>query len=108
MAAMSNAHIEDCFIPLQSRLTLMLKTTLSITALALCIAPSSPSRVYPSRATDVPPDALQELHWRLVGPMRAGWASAVAGVPSEPNTYYFGSAGGGVWKTDDAGRTWRG
>jgi len=56
----------------------------------------------------VPPSALAGLHWRFVGPFRAGWATVGAGVPDRPNTYYVGSAGGGVWKTTDAGRTWSG
>src|SRR5580704_11848623 len=48
-----------------------------------------------------------ELHWRQLGPFRGGWATAVEGVPSKPDTFYFGGAGGGLWKTDDAGRTWQ-
>ncbi|TVP44407.1 MAG: glycosyl hydrolase [Mongoliibacter sp.] len=48
-------------------------------------------------------DAVQ---WRLVGPHRGGRSAAVAGVTSDRNTYYFGATGGGVWKTDNAGRTW--
>lgn len=51
---------------------------------------------------------LPDVAWRQVGPFRAGWATAVTGVPGEPSTFYFGSAGGGVWKSTDAGRTWRG
>src|SRR5690349_11066030 len=46
------------------------------------------------------------LHWRLVGPFRAGRVNAVSGVPGQPDTFYFGSVGGGVWKTENAGRTW--
>ncbi|HEX5041670.1 MAG TPA: hypothetical protein VFV75_02130 [Candidatus Polarisedimenticolaceae bacterium] len=57
-------------------------------------------------ASGVPPEALQGLSWRLVGPHRAGWSTAVAGVPQAPDTFFFGAAGGGVWKTTDAGRTW--
>src|SRR6516225_7020384 len=53
-----------------------------------------------------PPDLLKELRFRMVGPLRAGRVVAVAGVPSQPNTYYFGSVGGGVWKTSDSGNTW--
>jgi len=49
---------------------------------------------------------LAGLQWRNVGPLRGGRAYAVAGNPSQPDTFYFGSAGGGVWKTQDAGRTW--
>jgi len=47
------------------------------------------------------------LRYRMVGPSRGGRADAVAGVPGHPETFYFGSAGGGVWKTTDAGVTWR-
>ena len=46
------------------------------------------------------------LTWRQVGPFRGGRALAVSGVVGEPNTYYFGSVGGGVWKTTDGGITW--
>jgi photosystem II stability/assembly factor-like uncharacterized protein len=47
------------------------------------------------------------LEWRLVGPFRGGWATSAAGVPTRPDTFYIGTAGGGVWKTLDAGRTWK-
>ena len=47
------------------------------------------------------------LQWRNVGPFRGGRANAVAGVTSQPYVYYAGYTGGGVWKTDDAGHTWR-
>jgi photosystem II stability/assembly factor-like uncharacterized protein len=59
-----------------------------------------------AHAQPVRPDLYSALHWRQLGPFRAGLATVVAGVPSKPNTFYFGAAGGGVWKTDDAGRTW--
>jgi photosystem II stability/assembly factor-like uncharacterized protein len=49
---------------------------------------------------------LSGLHWRDVGPMRGGRSFGVAGNASQPNTFYFGSVGGGVWKTENAGRTW--
>jgi photosystem II stability/assembly factor-like uncharacterized protein len=54
----------------------------------------------------VPDNALDGLHWRLVGPYRAGWSTVAVGVPEAPETYYFGAAGGGVWKTTDAGHNW--
>ena len=44
--------------------------------------------------------------WRLVGPFRGGWGEMVVGVPERPDTFLFGAAGGGVWRTDNAGRTW--
>jgi photosystem II stability/assembly factor-like uncharacterized protein len=51
-------------------------------------------------------DLLKELRFRLIGPFRGGRAVAVAGVPSQPNVYYFGATGGGVWKTTDSGLNW--
>jgi photosystem II stability/assembly factor-like uncharacterized protein len=47
------------------------------------------------------------LRWRMIGPFRGGRVSAVAGVPGQPNVYYFGTPGGGAWKTIDGGHTWR-
>ena len=52
------------------------------------------------------PQLYQDLHWRLIGPFRAGRVLAVSGVPGEPDHFYFGSVNGGVWETRDAGRTW--
>jgi photosystem II stability/assembly factor-like uncharacterized protein len=46
------------------------------------------------------------LEWRSIGPYRGGRSAAVTGVPGRPNLFYFGSVGGGVWKTTDAGNTW--
>jgi photosystem II stability/assembly factor-like uncharacterized protein len=46
------------------------------------------------------------LEYRLIGPFRGGRSAAVTGVPHKPNLFYFGAAGGGVWKTEDGGRTW--
>lgn len=56
------------------------------------------------------PPAEQKLYesqeFRLLGPFRGGRSAAVTGVPGKPNLFYFGSTGGGVWKTLDGGRTW--
>src|SRR5579862_598240 len=49
----------------------------------------------------------QDLEWRMIGPMRGGRTRALAGVPTQPHVFYIGAVNGGVWKTDDAGRTWR-
>lgn len=46
------------------------------------------------------------MHWRMIGPFRAGRSLAVTGVRGQADVYYFGSVNGGVWKTNDAGRTW--
>ena len=50
---------------------------------------------------------FQELRWRSIGPFRGGRVLAVTGVRGQPDVFYFGSVGGGVWKTNDAGRTWK-
>ncbi|MHB1225433.1 MAG: WD40/YVTN/BNR-like repeat-containing protein [Gemmatimonadaceae bacterium] len=47
-----------------------------------------------------------DLRYRHVGPFRGGRVTTVAGVASQPHTFYFGSTGGGIWKTTDAGATW--
>lgn len=60
-----------------------------------------------TESASVPPEAIQDLKWRLIGPLRAGWSMVAEGIPDEPNTYYFGAADGGVWKTTDAGLTWQ-
>ena len=59
-----------------------------------------------ARSQDVNTQALDALHWRLLGSFRGGRVSAVAGVTGDPNIYYFGTPGGGIWKTTDAGRVW--
>ncbi|HKG97756.1 MAG TPA: hypothetical protein VKA97_08075, partial [Pyrinomonadaceae bacterium] len=46
------------------------------------------------------------LRWRMIGPFRAGRVNAVSGVVGQPDTFYFGSVGGGVWKSLNSGRTW--
>jgi photosystem II stability/assembly factor-like uncharacterized protein len=51
-------------------------------------------------------DQLAGLQFRLIGPFRGGRACAVAGVRHQPNTFYFGATGGGVWKTTDGGSNW--
>ncbi|MBK6477023.1 MAG: glycosyl hydrolase [Saprospiraceae bacterium] len=47
------------------------------------------------------------MQWRNIGPFRGGRSCTVTGVPGKPNLYYFGSTGGGVWKTDNGGNTWK-
>ncbi len=46
------------------------------------------------------------MHWRSIGPPRAGRARALSGVPSQPNVFYIGFDNGGVWRSTDFGSTW--
>src|SRR5213595_4054334 len=52
------------------------------------------------------PDTYSGLKWRVFGPFRGGRVNAVSGAPGQPTVFYFGSVGGGVWKSINSGRTW--
>src|SRR6185436_17415927 len=56
--------------------------------------------------TSFEPTLFKELRWRNIGPFRGGRTKAVDGIPSQPNVFYIGAVNGGVWKTNDYGRTW--
>ena len=72
------------------------------TILASCLFGAAPRLA----GQTLKPDTLKGMKWRLVGPFRGGRALAVAGIPGDANTYYFGSVAGGVWKTTDGGLEW--
>jgi photosystem II stability/assembly factor-like uncharacterized protein len=55
----------------------------------------------------VDPSTLQALQWRFVGPFRGGRVLAVTGIAGDSRHFYFGAVDGGVWSTEDAGRTWQ-
>lgn len=57
-------------------------------------------------AKDIDTTHLSAIEWRNIGPFRGGRSAAVTGVSGRPNLFYFGSTGGGVWRTTDAGNTW--
>ena len=57
-------------------------------------------------AQTIDPKLYSEMHWRSIGPPRAGRARALAGVPSQPNVFYIGFDNGGVWRSTDYGSTW--
>ncbi len=59
----------------------------------------------PATGTDTA--RLEGLEWRLVGPYRGGRVTTATGVPGKPNLYYMGATGGGIWKTENAGATWK-
>jgi len=67
---------------------------------------STPQSQLPE-SSSLPPALLSSLHWRSIGPYRGGRTRGVAGVPSQPNVFYIGVCNGGVWKTNDYGRTWQ-
>jgi photosystem II stability/assembly factor-like uncharacterized protein len=52
------------------------------------------------------PSLYSGLRWRMIGPFRGGRVNAVSGVTGQPDTFYFGSVGGGLWKSLNSGRTW--
>lgn len=58
-------------------------------------------------STKFSPEYFSEVKYRNIGPFRGGRSAAVTGVSGKANLFYFGSTGGGVWKTIDAGNTWQ-
>src|SRR5947208_10164239 len=73
-------------------------------AVCLCSALAS---ALAAAAPPVSPAAYDSLRWRCIGPFRGGRTVGAVGVPSQPNVFYIGVNNGGVWKTDDYGRTWK-
>jgi hypothetical protein len=57
-------------------------------------------------AQQVNPQLYSGLRWRMIGPFRGGRSIAVSGVENQPNVFYFGAVGGGVWKSNNGGETW--
>jgi len=81
-----------------------------MTCLPIVIASAFALPISPAQAQGDPPrfddQFFQELRWRSIGPHRGGRSLAVTGVRGQPELFYFGSVDGGVWRTNDAGRTW--
>jgi len=75
-------------------------------ALVCVVAGTARMSARPKNAEQFDAKFFQEMKWRLIGPFRGGRVLSVTGVRGEPEVYYFGAVGGGVWKTNDAGRTW--
>ena len=73
----------------------------------VCVTAESQKRRKSTPSPQVPSALYSSLEYRLVGPFRGGRSAAVTGVPGEPNLFYFGATGGGVWKTQDGGRSWK-
>jgi photosystem II stability/assembly factor-like uncharacterized protein len=95
-------------------LSLLLPPALAAPAVAPPAAPGATPAPAPATPTTpatavgpIDPALFSHLQWRLIGPFRGGRTVAAVGVPGQPNLFYMGVNNGGVWKTDDAGRTWR-
>jgi photosystem II stability/assembly factor-like uncharacterized protein len=93
--------------------TPFLTAMIALVALTLATAPAEAQRrnrrAEPVARTVEPSfgeSSFQSMDWRLVGPYRGGRSAAVAGIPQNRETYYFGATGGGVWKTSDGGNSW--
>ena len=85
---------------------------LKLVFLVLLVLPSSTNaqksnKDSKSLISPVAPELFKELKWRSIGPFRGGRSVASTGVAGDPMTYYMGNTGGGVWKTVDAGITWK-
>lgn len=87
--------------------TSSLRAGLILLALSLIPFNTEAQRRQKSGNTTSYPEALYtSMEYRLVGPFRGGRSAAVTGVPGKPNLFYFGATGGGVWRTENGGRTW--
>jgi photosystem II stability/assembly factor-like uncharacterized protein len=78
----------------------------SLVIVVCCLARTAQTADSSQSRSHYDPKLFQDLRWRSIGPPRAGRVLAVTGVRGQSEVYYFGSVGGGVWKTNDAGRTW--
>ena len=82
------------------------RSVLFLTAVGLAWCVHSAAVALPDEEQKFDQKFFGEMRWRSIGPFRAGRSLAVTGVRGQPEVYYFGSVNGGVWKTNDAGRTW--
>ena len=86
----------------------MIKKLLLISIFLFCVIISFAQKRNNSKETiSFNQELYSSIKYRLVGPFRGGRAGTVTGVVSNRNLYYMGTAGGGVWKTEDAGNTWK-
>src|SRR5919201_3946717 len=85
----------------------MRKTALLVLTLSSLIAlHQAHDRAQTNTNTIVNPNTYQDLRWRSIGPHRGGRSTAAVGVRTQPNVFYMGATGGGVWKTENYGITW--
>jgi photosystem II stability/assembly factor-like uncharacterized protein len=89
------------------RRSTLLRSLISVALLALPVSALAQARPAASDVTGFDAARLTGMRYRMIGPARGGRVTAVTGVNQEPHTFYMGATGGGVWKTTDAGVTWR-
>jgi len=96
----------SCLLILPTSFLAAQKSSKKKNAPAQASASAAPGTPTETQAKSEEDPLFKGLTWRLVGPFRGGRVLAVSGVVGEPNTYYFGGVGGGVWKTTDGGLNW--
>ena len=88
----------------------MPKNLLALLVLSICVLRlpiATPAQTTPTPAPDDYNSIFKPLKWRSIGPFRGGRSVCGTGVVGDPKTYYMGTTGGGLWKTDDMGISWR-
>ncbi len=78
-----------------------------ISLLLICFVLSNLAAQTKQSAADDYNTIFKALKWRSIGPFRGGRSNCATGVVGDPKTYYMGTTGGGLWKTDDMGTSWR-
>jgi photosystem II stability/assembly factor-like uncharacterized protein len=86
-----------------SRKSAILRLVVALILSAIAVSAQRPqSSPMPAKEFDL----LKPLQYRSIGPYRGGRSAAVTGVASQPFVFYYGSTGGGVWKSTDGGINW--
>ncbi len=85
----------------------MKKILFILIACCACIAVDAQKKKKKAEPSGLDASLYEGMKWRNIGPTRGGRSVASSGVVSDPMTYYMGTTGGGIWKTDDAGITWK-
>ena len=77
---------------------------LSVLLVVISVVCSSSAEAQDDRNVVIQPALFSGMKWRMVGPYRGGRSTAVAGIRGQPNLFFMGTTGGGVWRSDDAGQ----